>query len=1220
MSQDGGDKQGGRKGAKLPRLSLRSHIILSFVLLFGILAVALGLLTSRITQDMVDQTVSASFAGGADLAVQDLGRLKETASAAASSLAATPLARAMEQSEREARLSDLAAVLQAVPGVSAAYIGWPNGDFVLLRNAETEDPLLDPPPGATWLTQWSGEEGYRYEFRDASLTPLGDSQQLDIEFDPRTRPWFTEAQDSETTILTAPYVFFTTREPGISAGHRADSGAVAGVDLSLWDLSRRLPSGQPTPSSEAAVLGEDGNLLAYSDTGRLRAALQAQGAFETDSNRLPTAADAGSPVIAALAERWEEAPAPFFGSVSAQGETWLAEIKPLEEQRALFVMAAPISEISARPTALRARLLQVFGAVLIIGVAAVWLAGRRLAQPFERLTGDLDRIAALDFSPPPRPESRIEEIWRLEGAVHSMRTSLGSFASVYHAIAEQQDTQAMLGEVLDALIAADMASRGAVWLVEEGKDDAFELVAQRGLTSPEAAKETPDIARRIAEAASLATFAFSAHESGAGPLGERGRDTRVLGIPLHGEDGQLLGVLAIAASAAEAAFPAPVTAIAEFLGQSLALALERHRLIAERGAAQLETGQILNSVADGLHVVDRQGKTIRQNPAARAILGWGPEEVLDNFSHNLFHHHHPDGRPYPIEDCPVYHTLADGKTRRSEGEVFFHKDGRPIPVEFESSALYGADGEMIGAVVSFRDVSERIAAEARTRELQQQLERLIDQATVGILVHRDFVPILVNPALARMFGYESSAEILAMGDCKHLFAEHELGRLTAYNRARVLGQEAPALYRVEGRRRDGEKLVLDNRAFTIQWQGEVAVCSMLADITAQTETEEQLRQAQKLEAVGQLTGGVAHDFNNLLTVIMGNSELLAEQLADQPELQELATMVAGAAERGAELTGRLLAFARRQALAPRAVDINALIERMQGLLRRSLGETIEIQVIADPDLWEAEVDPSQLEVSVLNLAINSRDAMPKGGRLTIETRNLDSRGAGIDEDADLSPGRYVVLSVIDEGSGMPPEVAARAFEPFFTTKDAGEGSGLGLSMVYGFVNQSGGHARIDSEVGKGTRVTLYLPRAGEDALAEREAPLAPREGTQQHILAVEDDAMVRQNLIGQLRSLGYRVSVAENAQAALDVLEVSPDIDLLLTDVIMPGGMSGRELAEEARKRYPDLPILFTSGYVEDAMLSGGRLGLDIHFLPKPYRRQDLAQKVSDVLHAGTSR
>src|SRR3954470_13548017 len=348
------------------------------------------------------------------------------------------------------------------------------------------------------------------------------------------------------------------------------------------------------------------------------------------------------------------------------------------------------------------------------------------------------------------------------------------------------------------------------------------------------------------------------------------------------------------------------------------------------------------------------------------------------------------------------------------------------------------------------------------------------------------------------------------------------------------------------------------------------------------ELNQKLSQSQKMEAMGQLTGGVAHDFNNLLTVILGNSEYLAEKLIANKELHKIADSIATAAERGSDLTRSLLAFARKQPLMPQDIDIGQKVLGMEQLLRRTLGEHIECEFLLDSGLWPASVDPGQLAAALLNLVLNARDAMPEGGRLTVEVRNIALDESDVDVNGEARPGDYVMVAVTDTGSGMIAEVASRAFEPFFTTKEVGKGTGLGLSMVYGFAKQSGGSMQIRSEPGHGTVVKLFFPRINaphkSDALpVDRIATPAGAET----ILVVEDNDLVRSYVEKELKELGYRVIATRNAREALEILRQPRNIDLLFTDVVMPGGMFGPELAREAARLRPGLKVLFTSGYTE---------------------------------------
>jgi signal transduction histidine kinase len=403
-----------------------------------------------------------------------------------------------------------------------------------------------------------------------------------------------------------------------------------------------------------------------------------------------------------------------------------------------------------------------------------------------------------------------------------------------------------------------------------------------------------------------------------------------------------------------------------------------------------------------------------------------------------------------------------------------------------------------------------------------------------------------------------------------------------------------------------------------------------AEIKLRRETEDTLRQSQKIEAVGQLAGGIAHDFNNLLTIIIGNLDTAQRRIAKiAPAMgaSELASLLATplelaaqGARSAAQLTHRVLAFSRRQALEPVALDLNRLVSGMSDLLRRTLGESIAMETILAAGLWQTFADANQMESALLNVCLNARDAMADGGRLTIETANTY-----LDEDyaqqfGDVRPGQYVQISVSDTGAGISPEIIQHVFEPFFTTKDSGEGTGLGLAMVHGLVKQSGGHIRIYSEVGVGTAIKIYLPRfatAQEIASAPKATPPEniplPRARSDETILVVEDNQGVREYAVSSLQELGYRVVEAGNATDAMKIISTTPDIALLFTDVVLPG-MNGRELAKTALDARPGLAVLYTTGYTPNAIIHHGRLDPDVHLLSKPYSQQSLGRKVRELL------
>ncbi|KZD06343.1 hypothetical protein AUP43_10890 [Oceanibaculum pacificum] len=446
-------------------------------------------------------------------------------------------------------------------------------------------------------------------------------------------------------------------------------------------------------------------------------------------------------------------------------------------------------------------------------------------------------------------------------------------------------------------------------------------------------------------------------------------------------------------------------------------------------------------------------------------------------------------------------------------------------------------------------------------------------------------------------------------------AEHETLLVGIAGQAAIAVDNArlfQALERELAERRRAEEAL---QALNATLEGRVAI-----EVAEHSKTEEALRQAQKMEAIGKLTGGVAHDFNNLLQVVSGNLQLLAKDVAgNERSAARVSNALAGVA-RGAKLASQLLAFGRRQALEPKVVNIGRLVTGMEDMLRRSLGEGIEIETMVSGGLWNTLIDPGQLENALLNLAINGRDAMQEFGKLTIEVGNAFLDDAYARSHPDVAAGQYVMLAVTDTGSGMPADILAQVFEPFFSTKAEGRGSGLGLSMVYGFVKQSGGHVKLYSEVGQGTTVKLYLPRSTQMEDMPTAMMDVPASGGSETILVAEDDDEVRATVVEMLSDLGYRVLTAKNAAAALTVIESGVPIDLLFTDVVMPGALKSPELARKAVERQPGLAVLFTSGYTENSIVHGGRLDPGVELLPKPYTREAMARKIRHVLANGAQR
>jgi PAS domain S-box-containing protein len=549
--------------------------------------------------------------------------------------------------------------------------------------------------------------------------------------------------------------------------------------------------------------------------------------------------------------------------------------------------------------------------------------------------------------------------------------------------------------------------------------------------------------------------------------------------------------------------------------------------------------------------------------------------------------------------------------------VHRHRDGHRLVVATQWALHRDARGKPVSVLMVNWDVTEAKRAQSMLEEREARLRSVLETAPDAIITidSRGRVQSF-SMAAEKLFGYAAgevighNVNILMPSPYRERhdgYLERYLG--TGEKRIIGIGRE------VEARRKDGTIFPIELAVGEVKLDGAHIFTGFIRDLTARARMEQDLRQAQKMEAIGQLTGGLAHDFNNLLTVISGNLEMLEGRI-DEAGHRELIKEAQGAAELGAQLSNRLLAFGRRQPLDPKPTDLNALVRGMSDLLRRSLGEQVQIETRLAADLPATIVDPGQVENALLNLAINARDAMPKGGQLIIETGQAEIDADYVEAHAEAWPGHYVTLAVTDTGVGMPPEVRRRAFDPFFTTKGPAAGTGLGLSMVYGFVKQSGGHVQLYSEVGLGTTVRMYLPaRAAEGATAVRRTAVpTTRAKAGDTILVVEDDPRVRRVSVRRLKELGYTVVEADGGPAALKVLDRGGAIDLLFTDVVMAGGMTGIELAREAHRRRPGLKTLFTSGYAEPAVIQRGLPGSESAWLSKPYSTLELHSKIRELL------
>jgi len=525
--------------------------------------------------------------------------------------------------------------------------------------------------------------------------------------------------------------------------------------------------------------------------------------------------------------------------------------------------------------------------------------------------------------------------------------------------------------------------------------------------------------------------------------------------------------------------------------------------------------------------------------------------------------------------------------------------------------------EMPQLVAALEKALEKRRLGRALRDSEARYRALVEGSIQGLSIHRGFAIEFANASLAAMFGYAGPPELIGR-DLRVLVAPDEIPRVEGYAAACQEGGPAPPRYEFQGVRRDGTLIWVETLMSVTSWRHGTALLATFVDVTERKRLEDHLRQSQKMEAIGRLAGGVAHDFNNLLTVISGRAqiELLRPELSG-PSRRNI-DLIAEAASRASTLTKQLLAFSRKQVLQPRVLDVDIVVARMEPLLRRLIGEDIDLVTATEPGLGRVRADPGQLEQVVLNLAVNARDAMPQGGRLTIETANAELDEAYARQQADIHPGPYVILAASDTGVGMDAETRAHLFEPFFTTKGVGEGTGLGLATVYGIVKQSGGHITAYSEVGRGTTIKIYLPRvdAASEVRGAEPEPVVLRRGSET-VLLVEDDEAVRELTCEVLEMHGYTVLAVADAGEAPRVLEgASRPIHLLVTDVVMPR-LSGRDLTERLRSLRPGLKVLYISGYAGTAVVHHGVLDPGTPFLQKPFTPDALLRSVRKVLDDG---
>jgi len=633
---------------------------------------------------------------------------------------------------------------------------------------------------------------------------------------------------------------------------------------------------------------------------------------------------------------------------------------------------------------------------------------------------------------------------------------------------------------------------------------------------------------------------------------------------------------------------------------------------------------LVDAVVDyAIYMLDLEGRVLSWNSGAARLKGYSAQEIVGQ---NFARFYSPEDRKSGLPQRALATARDTGRFAAEGWRV--RKDGSRFWASVVIDAIHDEQGTLIGFAKVTRDVTERQEAQDRLLESERRYRRLVEAVVDYAIYQIDPKGIVAtwNVGAQRIKGYAPD----------EIIGAHFSAFYTQEDRDSGLPQRALDTAAREGRyeaegwriRKDGSRfwasVIIDpiiDDSHTLVGFAKVTrdVTERLEAQRALKEAQEQLAVSQKMEAIGQLSGGIAHDFNNLMMIVLGNLESAQRHAKTMPpsgSLQRALNNATRGAQRAAALTSRLLAFSRRQPLDPKPLEVTKFVTGAVEFLQRSLGETIEIEAVGGAGLWQIEVDPNHLESALVNLAINARDAMPRGGKLTIEAANIFADEDYTRANPELSPGQYVVISVSDNGTGMPREVLSHVFEPFFTTKETGQGTGLGLSQVYGFVKQSGGHVKIYSEVNQGTTIKMYFPRLTAEA-AEAEfdnEDIATGGEAGETILLVEDDSSVRTYLAEILRGLNYGVIIASNAQGALTVLlQDEKRVDLLLTDIIMPG-LNGRELGRRAQALRPGLNVLYMTGYSRNAVMHHGRLEEGVELLQQPVSQGQLATRIRAML------
>ncbi|MDD1523228.1 MULTISPECIES: PAS domain S-box protein [Bradyrhizobium] len=899
--------------------------------------------------------------------------------------------------------------------------------------------------------------------------------------------------------------------------------------------------------------------------GALTGTLEGSTRLMTDSSGRPSGAALAPTLLAG--KEWvaiiETIPAPVFGRVPAaiQKTSLLVGVLAVLAAAALAVLLArsltrPIGRLTEAVQAIGS------GRPADIPVDASGETGV-LARAFARMVEEMRaKTAAL--------EREIEDHRRTEAA----RSHHAARESLFSAAVESSD-DAIVMQTLDAVITGwnPAAERLYGYTAEEAIGKPTSIIVP-----PDRREHGKDYLRRIARGEPIERFETVR-------LRKDGTPVEIsLGLsPIKGPAGEVIGASGSARSLTEA----------RRAERALQNQLEERR-------------QIFETSQDLIMVMDARAHVAQISPSSQTILGYRPDEMIGRSGADFIHPAHLE------QSRAEMRAMRRGERVKLADTRCLHKNGHEVWLSWLGSWSEPAKRFFFVG----RDMTEARLAQESLRE-SERLARNIVETSLDAFVQTDETGSILNwnSQAEQLFGWRRD-EVLGKSTIDLIVAESERERVRAGLKQFLAEEDGTTLNRrreLMCRRRDGKEFRAELSVTALKRREGLLFNVFYRDLTDKIAAEERIRHAEKMEAVGQLTGGVAHDFNNILTVITGTIEILAEAVAKEPQLAAITKMIDEAAARGADLTQHLLAFARKQPLQPREIDINSLIVDTAKLLRPTLGEQIQIESVFEDENCVAIVDPNQLTTAILNLALNARDAMPGGGKLIVETgaAYLDEVYAGAN---DVPPGHYVLIAVSDTGTGIPAHMLPRVFDPFFTSKGPGKGTGLGLSMVYGFIKQSAGHIKIYSEEGHGTTIKMYLPPGKTPTASGEGVTPATIEGGHETILVVEDDRLVRDYVLAQLHSLGYVTLQAADAAEALAIVAAGKPFDLLFTDVIMPGKMNGRQLADELMKTRPDLKVVYTSGYTENAIIHHGRLDSGVMLLAKPYRKSDLARIIRKAL------